>query len=444
MAAATIDNTMKISYQDTAHIKPRDLERSRKTLSTYFKKLNSVYKSKSLNVHESSINLLQDQSLQKQIINLVKEKGGRKLKYIIVVGIGGSNLGAKAMYDAHYGFFDILEPKRFPKIIFADTTHPEFMAKLQILIKNEIKTKEEILINAISKSGNTTETLANIEILWQLLSRFTKTPAERLVITTDFESKFWQLAKDKNISTLTIPNMVGGRFSVFSAVGLFPLALAGIDTMEFTAGAHDMLKRCLSEELTNPALISAVAMVKNYTNNKNIFDSFFFNPELESLGKWYRQLLGESLGKEESLLHDRVAIGLSPTVSIGSTDLHSVGQLYLGGPKDKFTTFIFAEKTKNEIKTPNKLSFPLVQGIDGIELQKIRSAILDGVKSAYRKKNLPFLSLTFPDLSERSIGGFMQFKLMEIMFLGQLLKVNAFDQPNVELYKQETKRLLNN
>jgi len=433
---------MKLKHYGTAHLKQAELRRAAKHLATYLKLLNEVYKTKAGNLHESSINLVRDPELLKTLKTLVREKGGKKLKYIIVAGIGGSNLGTKAVYDALFGFFDVLEPNRFPKIIFADTTHPEILKKLHKLVTHDIKSADEILLNIISKSGGTTETAANTEVILDMLRRKIKFPLDRLVVTTDEGSKLWNLAKEKNVALLEIPKPVGGRFSVFSAVGLFPLLLSGIDIGALLGGANVVLKKCLSNELSNPALISAATLQKNYAMGKNIFDSFIFNPELESLGKWYRQLLGESIGKEENQKGDLVNIGITPTVSIGSTDLHSVGQLYLGGPKDKFTAFISAEKSNSDVKTPEKFTFPVVQGITGISVQKIRNAILNGVKAAYRKKNLPYLEIKLPDISAGSIGEFMQFKMIEIMFLGNLLGVNAFDQPNVELYKTETKRLL--
>ncbi len=433
---------MKLKQYGTAGLKQFDLRRAAKRLTGYFKLLNKITENKVYNLPESCLNLINDQELLKSVKALAKQKGGRKLKYIIIAGIGGSNLGSKAIYDALFGFFDLLEPKRFPKLIFADTTHPEFLEKLRGFMSREIKSADEILINAISKSGCTTETAANTEAILDMLGRKTKLPLNRLIITTDVDSKLWQLAQKKNVAALGIPKPVGGRFSVFSAVGLLPLALAGVDLEALISGAQIMLKKCLTAELTNPALLSSAVMHKNYLRGKNIFDSFIFNPELESLGKWYRQLLGESIGKEENLAGKIVNLGMTPTVSIGSTDLHSVGQLYLGGPKDKFTAFIAAEKTKAEVLTPGKPVFPLIAGISGIRIQKIRQAILSGVKTAYRKKNLPYLEIILPDISAKSLGEFMQFKMMEVMFLGKLLRVNAFDQPNVELYKTETKKLL--
>jgi glucose-6-phosphate isomerase len=205
-----------------------------------------------------------------------------------------------------------------------------------------------------------------------------------------------------------------------------------------------MRKKCISKDAEkNPAVLSAIAIFHNYKKGYKINDNFFFNPELESLGKWYRQLMGESIGKEKNIFNKTVHIGITPTVSIGSTDLHSVGQLYLGGPKDKYTNFIWI-KQASEIAVPKKRIFPkLIEQITAKTAKTILNAILRGVKIAYTKQNLPFSETTLEENSEKHIGEYMQFKMMEIMFLANLLKINAFDQPNVENYKKETKKILN-
>ena len=174
-----------------------------------------------------------------------------------------------------------------------------------------------------------------------------------------------------------------------------------------------------------------------------INDNFFFHPELESVGKWYRQLMGESIGKEHSLDGNVVHTGITPTVSLGSTDLHSVGQLYLGGPKDKLTTFVAAPNTLVRVTVPEHRIFPdLVPMIDGKTAENVMDAILEGVKVAYQKAELPYMQVTLDAINEESLGAFLQFKMLEMMYLGVLLNVNSFDQPNVEAYKVETKRIL--
>lgn len=431
---------MKLFYKDSSLIKEKEIKKINEILGPYLEHLKKVAKTNNYDFPESSINLPFDKDLVQSIEQLKKEKITDELKYIIDIGIGGSSLGTKAIYDALYGYFDLIKPKRFPKIIFIDTNDPKFLESLENFLKTEIKKPSEIIINTISKSGSTTETIVNLEILEKSL----KQAKERLVITTDFGSKLWHKAEKQNISRLAIPKQVGGRYSVFSSVGLFPLIAMGLNINELLNGAQTMREKCLEKDVfENPAALSAIIIFLQYKQGKNINDNFFFHPELESLGKWYRQLMGESIGKEKDIEGRVVNVGITPTVSIGSTDLHSMGQLYLGGPKDKFTTFIGAGAHHNMADIPCVLMFPdLVEGIECKSADEIMKAILEGVKIAYKKRGLPFIEAVLSDISLHSLGQFLQFKMIEMMFLGKLLRVNAFNQPNVESYKTETKRIL--
>ncbi len=406
--------------------------------------LQQVAQDSSYNFPESSIILPFDTEVLQQVQQLAAKLVTKDLKYIVVVGIGGSNLGAKAVYDAKFGYFDTIEPERLPKIIFFDTLDGNFAEHLAIFLLHQIKKTEEIIINIITKSGNTTETIANAEFLIQSLQEKFAHILDRVVITTDQDSALYHRARQLPVEILTLPSLVGGRYSVFSAVGLFPLLAAGVDIVALRAGAMQMREKCLSEDVeSNPALRSAIALYTNFLHGKTINDNFFFCPELESLGKWYRQLMAESLGKEKDRSGQTVFTGLTPTVSIGSTDLHSMGQLYVGGPKDKYTLFVSARS--QGVKTPAKQIFPgLIAGITDKPFAAIMQAILSGVRSAYDKQNLPYCEIILTDLSEQSWGEFLQFKMMEIMYVGHLMNVNSFDQPNVELYKQKTKKILEN
>lgn len=393
---------------------------------------------------ESSVNLPSDNELVRNVLRVVHEKVTKNLKYIIVIGIGGSNLGAKAVYDALLGYFDVLVPSRFPKMIWADTVDAAFFTQFHALLKS-VKDRKEVLLVMVSKSGTTTETVADTEVILDLLAKqFTQRLAlDRAVVITDNGSVLWKIAGELGITRLWVPEKVGGRYSVFSAVGLFPLAACGIDIKALRDGARRMRASCLSEDLLkNPAAASAATLFLANWKGKTIHDTFIFEPALESVGKWYRQLVGESLGKEHNRRGKVVHAGITPTVSVGSVDLHSVGQLYLGGPRDKITTFVSIERGV-DVRVPGRMIFPdLVEGIKDRSVRKILSAILAGVKIAYRKRKLPFMEIMLPDVSAHSLGELLQFKMLEVMYLGHLMNVNAFDQPNVELYKQETRKIL--
>ena len=425
---------MKFLYKNSALIEEKTITETANTLNEYISHLNDVASKNNYESDEASINLPFDEELLKEVTNLKEKKVTKNLKYIFVIGIGGSNLGTKAIYDSIFGYYDIIEKERYPKLIFLDTQDAAVLSKTKTLINN-LSSKEEILVNAISKSGGTTETVANLEVVYEVLRNKFGAIDDRIVITTDEGSKMQKAAEAKQIDALTIPQKVGGRYSVFSAVGLFPLVASGFNIAELRRGAQNMRNVCLrkmSED--NPAAISAAIIYLHYKQGKNINDNFIFLPQLESLGKWYRQLQGESIGKDGK--------GITPTVSMGSTDLHSVGQLYLGGPKDKITTFIYGENLQDQTSVPQKTAFNLVEVITGKPIQKIMDAIVGGVKKAYQNQTLPFMEIVLEGVSEESLGEFMQFKMIEIMCLGKLMGVNAFDQPQVELYKTETKKIL--
>ncbi len=435
---------MKFDYKNSL-LTSTQISSEAKKIESYVNHLQEVVAKNDYSFPESSINLSADEELLKTVMDLKNSLSTKNLKYIIDIGIGGSNLGTKAVYDALYGFYDVLEPNRFPKMIFADTTNPQFLAKLKQFIDTEVKSADELIINAISKSGGTTETTANMELIADMIvSKFGREALKRLVITTDENSKLWNAAKKLELPVLILPKSVGGRYSVLSAVGLFPLAAAGFNIELLRKGAMKAREMGVSSSYeNNPSLLSAVLLFLHAKEGKTINDNFIFNQELESVGKWYRQLMGESIGKEHDLQNNVVHAGITPTVSIGSTDLHSVGQLYLGGPRDKFTTFISAEKTSGDVTiSENPLMPGLVEGIYGKKASEIMAAILGGVKAAYSNQKLPFMEVTLENISEESIGEFLQFKMIEMMYLGKLLNVNTFDQPHVELYKVETKKLL--
>jgi glucose-6-phosphate isomerase len=257
-----------------------------------------------------------------------------------------------------------------------------------------------------------------------------------MVFTTVEGSKMHAQATEKQIDVLFMPDQVGGRYSILSAVGLFPLALAGINIEGLRRGAANMRdicgKKTSSEE--NPAMISASILYLLSREGKNINDNFIFLPQFESMGKWYRQLMGESIGKEGK--------GITPTVSMGSVDLHSVAQLYLDGPNDKITTFITGTTALEYVSVPESLTYNIVPAIRGKKIFDIMQAIVGGTMIAYHNQGRAYTHIGFEKLDEESMGEFMQFKMLEMMYLGKLFQVNTFDQPAVEIYKVETKKLL--
>ena len=391
----------------------------------------------------ASINLPFDDTMLKQVKQVIEEKKALNPRYLIVVGIGGSNLGTIAVHEALHGrFYNEHDPHL--KVVFADTVDPDLIVSIIERITPVLKAGENVIINAVSKSGGTTETIANFETLIDVIQQHNAKYEECIVVTTDKGSPFWDLAKEKGFSVLDIPKRVGGRYSVFSAVGLFPLGMLEVDLDALLQGARSMREQCLKPDFqVNPAALSASLIYLHHKKGINIHDLFLFSTDLESIGKWYRQLMGESIGKQYARDGSQVFIGITPTVSIGSTDLHSMAQLYLGGPFDKFTTFVRVASHQHKITLPDYSEYShLVQHIQGSSMNRIMNAILIGVQQAYQKKGRAYMEIVLRDKSEESLGQFLQFKEMEMMYLGHLLNVNPFDQPNVEDYKIETKKIL--
>lgn len=294
------------------------------------------------------------------------------LKYFVLVGIGGSNLGPKAVYDALK-----MPGDGKPEMLFADTVSPYMRDQLAARLAGV--PREEVMLNYVSKSGTTLESKENFE--------FFKKYAGTIVDT------YKDLDFDKTI---------GGRFSVLTEVGLFPLRTCGFDVDEMLRGKAD----------AGDGKASAEWLLEQLKAGNVVHDMFLFNPELESLGKWYRQLLGESTGKDGK--------GYVPTVSIGTTDLHSVYQRYAGGPHNIATTFVFARRNGDHTM----------------------ATILEGVKKAYSKGIMSFQEYLMPKLDEYELGKFFETKMREIVHLAHLMGVNPFDQPDVESYKSEVRTLL--
>ncbi|MDZ7726473.1 MAG: hypothetical protein U5L75_02735 [Candidatus Campbellbacteria bacterium] len=431
---------MKFEFENTL-VPAEEIETIGRKLESYQKHLNEVVAAADYSSPESSINLPDDSGIRDSVTELANEKTKNGLSYLVVVGIGGSNLGTEAVSEALGGYYNKLLSNSHPSVLFLETTDSRYMESLfQIL--NKVNSASEILICVVSKSGTTTETVANASLLTdKLFEKFGEVAKERLVAITDPDSSLASVAREEGFSLLEIPKVVGGRYSVMSAVGLFPLACLGFDIEKLHAGAREMRDRSLSQT-DNPAMHSAIMLAHHYEEGCRIHDTFIFDPSFEYLGKWYRQLLAESIGKRMDRDGNERRIGYTPTVSIGSTDLHSVGQLTLGGPRDKITTFVSRDLGSEEFDIPTSGAFSgLTQGRT---LEEVLEALIRGAESAYVKSGLPFLSCTLESVDEFEIGAFMQWKMLEVMYLGELLNVNAFDQPEVESYKKATRSILEN
>lgn len=343
---------------------------------------------------EYCVKLPFDEDNIKKVIEM-RQKFNGNMKYVICIGIGGNSNGTKAIYDALLGYYDILEPWRLSKIIFLETVDEVYLNKTVKLLQTQRVKKEEVVFILASKSGTTTETLTNYNLLKNLINWID----ERLVIITSPQTPLWQKAKTQNILLLEIPSNISGRFSVFTGVGLLPLALVNIDILKVLEGAMEVSH-------DNLASISAATIFLNVKKGFTVDNLFVFHPRLESLAKYYREFIGESLGKAGNVI--------KPFVTIGTQDMHSVYQMFMGGYKNEFFTLVKASGDKT------------------------LDAIYTAVKESFKDKHIPFMELALEDFSAKTLGAFIQYKMFETLYLAKLFNVNAFDQPDIEEYKLRT------
>ncbi len=425
------------------------LAKTSRSLAPYLAELGQVVENRDENHLAASLLLSDDKAALGQSSALAARLGSPNL--VIVVGVGGSNLGALAVSQALLGpYHNSLEPNR--QLIFADTTDAPSISAILSLARQCQDSGGSVVINVISKSGATLETMALFTILRDALPDL---PSSHIVVTTDASSALERQASASGWPCLTLPKMVGGRYSVFSNAGLFPLALMGIETGELLSGAAAMRKQCLAsgrDAAKNPALHIAAGLEYHRLQGRTIHDQFLFSNSLCGAGQWYRQLMAESLGKERKAAAGgknqpaggkKIHVGITPTVSIGSTDLHSMVQLDLAGPADKTHRFVSVASFADDPRVPDDERLnSLVPHAGGKTVSQLMDSILHGAKTAFSARHIPFIDVRLPALSAHAMGQLMQMEMVEIMLLGRLMKVNAFDQPAVEEYKKETRKKL--
>jgi glucose-6-phosphate isomerase len=376
---------------------------------------------------QDSIKLSADQVIRSQAQDIQAQFP--EIQLVVVIGIGGSNLGTKAVYEA-------LE---LPvQMEFIDTVDPLTIDRVWEMISQH--QSNEVVVCAVSKSGSTAETIANAEIILERMKEEwgQDEAINRTIIISDAESPLYQCAQAAG-HIVVAHEKIGGRYSVFSSVGLVPLALAGCDISSLHEGARSVVNTINTEsEMANER---AIGWYAQYQAGRSIHNIFVFNPELASLGAWYRQLVGESLGKKHNRDNEEVHTGMIPTVAVGSTDLHSMAQLYLSDPGLISTTFIYSPREGIELPADRAFA-DVVPMITGETTTSIMDAIYQGTTTAYTNSAIPFSEIRLDAVSAYEVGALLQMHMIEVMYLAYLMQVDAFDQPSVEEYKKETKRIL--
>ena len=355
---------------------------------------------------------------------------------LVVAGIGGSYLGARAALEMLMPYFRTTPPQAGnPEVIFVG--HHLSGAYLEQLL-NYIKDKE-FSINVISKSGTTTETAVAFRFLKQLAEEKygKKGAAERIYATTDRQrGALRRLAEEEGYTTFVIPDDIGGRYSVLSPVGLLPIAAAGIDIDPILAGAAAAYEVCSHPELEqNPVYQYAVLRHIFYQKGKSIELMVNYEPALHYFAEWWKQLFGESEGKDGK--------GLFPAAVDFTTDLHSLGQYIQEGRRLFFETILAVEKDRSTLALPEApgdpdgLNYIAGQRVDEMNRQALRGTLL-----AHQDGGVPCLVVKIPELSPFYFGYLVYFFEKACAISGYLLGVNPFDQPGVEEYKKNMFALL--
>jgi glucose-6-phosphate isomerase len=368
----------------------------------------------------------------------------------VVLGIGGSALGNIAVHGAlNHPFHNLLpagHPARLgaPRIFVLDNVDPALMAAFVETVEDEL---DSTVFNVITKSGSTAETMSQFLFARDLLRRKGLEPARQIIATTDprtEKSLLRRMVKTEGYFGLPVPDNVGGRFSVLSAVGLLSAAVGGVDIDELLAGAAGMDERCRSPKLEeNPAALYAAVLYLLYGAGKPITVLMPYCNALRRLADWYCQLWAESLGKRDGLHEKDVFVGPTPIGAVGVTDQHSVMQLYQDGRFDKVLTLI-------EVQEPLAQALPICEGktepelayLGGHSFNELFAAELAATRLALRDKHRPNITVRVPRLSAAVLGELFMFFEYAVTYSGCLYDVNAFDQPGVELGKQYTYGLM--
>jgi len=390
-----------------------------------------------------------DQPYQQEMLPGVQRVAKPLLEWcwdFVVLGIGGSALGARALHQAlchpQFNRFPMARRQHRPALWVLDNIDPDnFHGMLDGL---ELR---RTAFNVISKSGSTAETLAQFLFAYYLLKgRLGADKArEHFVVTTDPEKgNLRLLAVQEGFPSLSVPPQVGGRFSVLTPVGLLPAAMVGIDVEELLAGARFMDQRLKAAKYQDNLAYRLAALYYSFAlKARNILVIMPYATALTGMADWFCQLWGESLGKKQDLQGREVWAGTTPVRAVGVTDQHSQLQLYMEGPQDKLITFLEVGKFQHRLEIPDL--FPEVEGmhyLGGHSLSELLQAEQTATAYNLRKAGRPNLTLRLPEINAFTIGQLIYLLEVVTVAAASLLGVNPLDQPGVEGGKQTTYGLM--
>ena len=371
-------------------------------------------------------------------INKTAELLRKKSDVIVVVGIGGSYLGARAVIDAlSHSFRSLLnKKKKFPLVVYAGQNLGEdYLSNLL-----EVLNKNDYSVIVISKSGTTTEPAIAFRILKKhLIKKYGKKEAKKRIVAITDKSKgaLKKLSGSEGYKTFVIPDDVGGRYSVLTPVGLLPVSAAGLDINELIRGAKEMQEFIDTEYsiVNNPAMLYAAVRNALYRKGKVIEILASYTPTLNYFIEWWKQLYGESEGKNGK--------GVFPAGVNLTTDLHSMGQWIQDGTRNIFETVLWVENSSDKLTVPSdENNLDDLNYIAGKRLNEINQKAMLGTAMAHVDGGVPNIFISVPKLNEYYLGQLIYFFERACGISGYLLGVNPFDQPGVEAYKKKMFALL--
>lgn len=351
---------------------------------------------------------------------------------LVVTGIGGSYLGARAVIEAINGLYP--KDKKVEVIYLGQTFSATYTHQVLQYLENK-----KFAINVISKSGTTTETAIAFRLLKQLLEKkLGKDGSQKAIyVTTDLEKGALRaLANTEGYQTFSLPDDIGGRYSVLTAVGLFPIACAGIDIEALMEGAAEACSLYASSRIeNNPAIQYAIARDQLY-QNKSVEMFVMYEPHFSMISEWLKQLFAESEGKETK--------GLLPGSVIFSTDLHSVGQFIQEGAPILFETVLFVNKPTFDVTVP--LALTDEDGLNYLAGRPLsfvnEKAYLGTLQAHVGEGQIPVVSIQMNTMNEKNLGHLLYFFMKTCAYSAYLLNINPFNQPGVEIYKRNMFKLL--
>ncbi len=350
---------------------------------------------------------------------------------LVVIGIGGSYLGSKAVLESLATPFQ--KDKQLEVIFAGQLVSGAYLKQLITYLDSK-----EVTLNVISKSGTTTEPAIAFRFLRQYMeARYGEEAAARIIVTTDEEKgALLSLAKEKGYKRYVVPEDIGGRYSVFTAVGLLPIAAAGHNIEHLIAGAKQAEEEFQVMDVQSNAAIK-YAVIRNHLYGKGYPVEIMatFDEKLKYVQEWWKQLFGESEGKEGK--------GIFPASVLYSTDLHSLGQYIQDGKRMLFETFLMVEQVSDDLTVfeaednRDELNY-----LSGLTLHDFNKACHEATASAHLDGGVPQITLTMEQLDEEHIGHLLYFYMMTCAYSAYLLDINPFDQPGVEDYKRNIFKIL--